>query len=136
MDLKIKNEKEDKVFDRLEIDFVIEDARTTPSRKELKQRISALKNSKEELVSIDFVKQSFGEHIAKGKAFIYSNKERLKRIEPEFLAKREKEAKKAKTSEKPAATALVKGKAEEKSAEEKAEEKPAEEKKEESENKE
>jgi len=127
MDLKIEKEREDKVFGRTEIDFVIEDAKTTPSRKELKQRISALKNSKEELISIDFVRQSFGEHIAKGKAFVYSNEERLKRIEPEFLAKREKEAKKAEASEEPAAEAPAK---------EKAGKKPGKEKKEEPENKE
>jgi len=128
MDLKIENEREDKVFDRIEIDFVVEDARTTPSRKELKQRISALKSSKEELVSIDFVKQSFGEHIAKGRAFIYSSEERLKRVEPEFLAKREVEKKKE-ASEEPAAEAPAEKKAGEEKAEEVKEEKPAEEKK-------
>lgn len=102
MDLCIVKESENKTLERTELAFEVENAVKTPSRQELRKRIAALKNSREELVSIDFVKQCFGEHRAKGKAFVYADIERLKRTEPKYLLEREsKEKKKKEGKEKP-----------------------------------
>jgi ribosomal protein S24E len=89
MDLKITKEKEDKLLKRTEIEFEVDDAEKTPARVELRRRIAALKNAKEELVSIYWERQCFGEHRATGKAFIYSDEGTFKSIEPKFLAERE-----------------------------------------------
>lgn len=127
MDFKIVEEKENKLLGRIEIIFEVENAVKTPSRQELRKRIAALKNSKEELVSIDCIEQCFGEHRAKGKAFVYQDIEKLKRIEPKFLAQRETKKKKEKKEE----SAEKEKKTEEKKeepVEEKGKEEPEEEK--------
>ncbi|MEM0359837.1 MAG: hypothetical protein QXK06_00690 [Candidatus Diapherotrites archaeon] len=89
MDLRIIKEKEDSLLKRTEIDFEIENAQKTPARAELRKRIAALKNAREELVSIYWERQCFGEHKAKGKAFVYSDEGTFKLVEPKFLAERE-----------------------------------------------
>ncbi|MFH1234126.1 MAG: hypothetical protein V1493_00760 [Candidatus Diapherotrites archaeon] len=94
MDLKITREKEDKLLKRTEIEFEVDDAEKTPARVELRRRIAALKNAKEELVSVYWERQCFGEHRATGKAFIYSDEGTFKSIEPKFLAEREIKGKK------------------------------------------
>lgn len=99
MDLKIITEKEDKLLKRTEIEFAVEDATKTPARIELRRRIAALKNAKEELVSIYWERQCFGEHRAVGKAFIYSDEGTFKRVEPKFLAEREVKGGKKKEEE-------------------------------------
>ena len=106
MDFKIVEERDNKVLGRKELSFEVENSKTTPSRKELRKRIAALKNSKEELVSVASVKQCYGEHRAKGLAFVYKDIERLQRIEPGHLIERESKKKKEKKEEaKPAAEA-------------------------------
>jgi len=110
MDFRIVQEKDNKVLGRKEIGFEVENSKTTPSRKELRKRIAALKNSKEELVSVASVKQCYGEHRSTGLAFVYKDIERLQRIEPEYLIKREsKKKKEKKEAPKPAAEAGGKG---------------------------
>lgn len=99
MELKIVKEEENKVLERKEINFKIDGAKATPSRKEIKKRLAALKNSKEELVSIDSIKQAYGEHKAQGKAFIYKNLERLNKIEPTYLKHRGQKKKHTKEKE-------------------------------------
>jgi ribosomal protein S24E len=94
MDLKITKEKEDKLLKRTEIEFEVDDAEKTPARVELRRRIAALKNAKEELISIYWERQCFGEHRATGKAFIYSDEGTFKLVEPKFLAEREIKGKK------------------------------------------
>ena len=99
MELRILKEKDNRVLGRKELAFEVENARTTPSRKELRKRIAALKNSKEELVSVYAAKQCYGQHLVKGTAFVYKDIERLERIEPKYLIERENKEKKEKPAE-------------------------------------
>ena len=100
MDFRIVEEKENRVLGRKEINFEVGDAKNTPSRKEIRKRIAALKNSKEELVSVIRVQQSYGEHRATGLAFVYKDAKTLKQTEPDYLAKRGTKEKKKETGEK------------------------------------
>lgn len=90
MDFRIVEEKENKVLERKEINFEVIDAKITPTRKEIQKRIAALKNSKEELVSVVRVKQEYGKHRVIGLAHVYSNEKSLRKTEPAYIQKREK----------------------------------------------
>ncbi len=97
MDFRIAEEKENKILGRREINFEVCEAKNTPSRKEIRKRIAALKNSKEELVSVVRIQQSYGEHRATGLAFVYKDAKTLKQTEPGYLTKRGTKEKKKET---------------------------------------
>ncbi len=101
MNFKIVKEKENKVLGRKETIFEVTDAKTTPTRKEIRKRIAALKNSREELVSVIRIKQAYGEHRATGLAHVYSNEKALKKAEPDYIPKRESKEKEKKKEEAP-----------------------------------
>jgi len=125
MDFKITEEKENKVMERKEILFEVKDTKVTPSRKEIKKRLAALKNTKEELVSIAKINQVYGARKSTGTAFIYADIETLKKTEPGFLeardGKKKDKEKKEKPAEKPAESEKPKEKKEEPKEEEKKE---------------
>ncbi len=73
MHLEIEKEYKNPLMERTEIDFSISGIEITPSRKEVTKKIAALKNAKEELVVIEFLKQPFGKHSVNGRARIYNS---------------------------------------------------------------
>ncbi len=99
MHLEIEKEYKNPLMERTEIDFSISGIEITPSRKEVTKKIAALKNAKEELVVIEFLKQPFGKHSVNGRARIYNSKERLERVETDYLPKRGKKSKEAEKTE-------------------------------------
>lgn len=93
MELNITNEGYNPALERKEIEFEVNTS-VTPSRKEIKKKLAALKNTEEELVVIKYIKQLFGEHRAVGKAHIYKSAEMLKKVEPRYLLERGKKKEK------------------------------------------
>jgi len=101
MELEITGKKENKTLQRQEVELEIKDVKLTPSRKELRPKIAALLGAKEELTVIEKIEHSFGTREGKIKAYIYENKEAMKKIEPIHLTERDL-GKKKKKEEKPA----------------------------------
>lgn len=82
MEIKKINEKEYPLLDRKEVLVkVISPNTPTPSRNDLRKGIAKLFKSKEEMISINKVKQGFGGTEVLVTARIYSNLETLKKIE-------------------------------------------------------
>ncbi len=128
MKLETAGEKENKIMHRRELLYKVVDSKVTPSRKELKEKIAAMANAKQETVVIESIEHSFGERDSVVKVHVYDSVESLKKIVPKYLVTRDTGKKKGEAEAKPA----EKKEAEEKPAAEKPakKEKPAEEKKE------
>lgn len=120
MKVNIVSKQKNRLLHREEIEFEINKAKTTPSRKELREQIAAICNADSELVIVDDIKHSFGTDYVSGKSRIYESKEDLSRIELAYKVKRH--AKKKKEDAKPEEKAKEAEPAEDKK-EEKAEEK-------------
>ena len=88
MELEITGEKENKALQRKEVEFKTKGSSTSPSRKELKPKIAALLNSKEELVAIEKIAHPFGERESTITVNVYESKEALKKAGAEYLANR------------------------------------------------
>ncbi len=101
MDLEIVTQKENKVLQRQQIVLKAKDGKLTPSRKELRPKIAAMLNAKEELTVIKKIQHSFGKREALIEANVYENEEALKRAEQKHLIERDSGKKKEKGKEKP-----------------------------------
>jgi len=134
MKLETAGEKENKIMHRRELLYKVVDSKVTPSRKELREKIAAMANAKQETVVIESIEHSFGERDSIVKVHVYDSVESLKKIVPKYLVTRDIGKKKAEAEAKPAEKkdAEEKQVKEEKPAAEKPakKEKPAEEKKE------
>ena len=109
MNVKILTQTKNDVLKRSEITFEGHDFKVTPSRNELKAKISALLNKDEKLVVVGEINQKFGNQMVKGSARIYEDDAHLKKVElPKPLKKNlgidVKAEKKKKQEAKPAAT--------------------------------
>lgn len=99
MELNITKEDYNPVLERKELEFEVS-ANVTPSREEIKKKLAALKNAKDELIVIKYIKHLFGEHRAVGKAHIYKSAEMLKKVEPKYLLERGKKKEKEASQDK------------------------------------
>ncbi|MFH1240556.1 MAG: 30S ribosomal protein S24e [Candidatus Diapherotrites archaeon] len=126
MKVNIVSKQKNPLLHREEIEFEINKAKTTPSRKELREQIAALCNADSELVIIDDVRHSFGTDYVRGKSRVYESKEGLSKSELAYKVKRHSEKKKE-VKEEPS---KPKAGTEKKSEEKKEDAKPAEDKKE------
>ncbi len=101
MKLNITSEKDNKLFNRKELSFEIEqEGSATPSRKEildlLKVKISG------EFIVIRKIESIFGSDKSKVVAHIYKNEADMKKNEPAHLVKRDTKAPKEKKAAEPA----------------------------------
>ena len=112
MKVNIVSKQKNPLLHREEIEFEINKAKTTPSRKELREQIAAMCNADSELVIVDDIKHSFGTDYVSGKSRIYESKEDLSKIELTYKVKRHSEKKKE--AKEKAAKAGTEEKAEEK----------------------
>ena len=82
-DIEILEEKKNPLIDRTEIKFRIEHFGSgTPNRMEVKKKIAALKNAKENLTIIRNIKTHFGSSHDIGQVNIYENAKELQYFEP------------------------------------------------------
>ena len=125
MDVKILNQKENKLFHRKELQVRVE-SESTAKRDDLVGKLAALLNVDKNVVVVDSIYQGFGSHKANSYVKVYESAEHLQKTEPKKKEKQVKEGAAPAAAEKKEAP-----KAEEKKPEAKNEEKPAEAKKEE-----
>jgi len=103
MDISINEKTENPLLKRTEVRFTVEFEGSTPSRKEVREKLCTLLKSSPELTVIREMKQGFGSKKLLGIARVYSDAEAAK-IEHKHILAREKgeKAKKEKKEEKKA----------------------------------
>jgi ribosomal protein S24E len=102
MQLEIARQRENKTLKRTEVEFKANDLKVVPSRKELKPKIAAMLNAKEELLVITKIGHSFGSRDITVEANVYQDAEALKNAEAKHLLERGFGKKKKEEAEKPA----------------------------------
>lgn len=89
MDLKIVSQEKNPFLQRQEIRFET-DAEKTPSRKDVRAKLAALTNSKEDQILVKEIKNRFGSKHFSGHAFVYSGKDQVRKMHKFFALKRDK----------------------------------------------
>lgn len=98
MELKIISKSEQPLLSRVEYSIDVAFDKATPSKWDLRKKISAELNIDEKLIVVKKISTEFGEVKARATAYSYFSEEDLKNIEPK--PKEKKDAKKE--AEKPA----------------------------------
>ena len=90
MEVKILTKKENPILKRKEVKFSVEHGPQgkTPGRLEVKKSLAAELKTNEDLVFIKKMRTMTGTNTAIGIANTYETKEQAKRIEPEYIIKR------------------------------------------------
>jgi len=90
MKVKIVSAKENPLLKRKEVNFKVEqDTREkTPTRVEVKKALAAELKTSEELVFVEKMQTLTGTNVAAGAANAYETMEQARRIEPEYIVKR------------------------------------------------
>ncbi len=88
MEIEIISKKDNQLFNRKEIEFLVKGIGPTPSRKELRQKIAALMNADEKTMVIDVLETIYGSSDIKGVARIYKNRKDLDALELSHIIER------------------------------------------------
>jgi len=90
MKVKIVSAKENPLLKRKEVNFTVEQGtrEKTPPRAEVKKALAAELKTSEELVFVEKMQTLTGTNVAAGTANTYETMEQAKRIEPEYIVKR------------------------------------------------
>ncbi len=83
MELTVKSEKENPLFDRKEVTVQLDPVKTTPSRKDVLEALAKKFGHKETIV-IDKITHHFGRKNVQVSAKIYSKAETMKQTEPAY----------------------------------------------------
>lgn len=95
MDIDIKDQKENSLLNRTEIQFdCIYQGEATPKVLDVKNKLVAMLNAEKELLVVDQIKPIFGEGRANGYAKLYDSKESLTDIETKHVIEKNKEPQK------------------------------------------
>jgi small subunit ribosomal protein S24e len=87
MDLKIVDKKENKLFNRREVIAEVHE-KTIPSKQQVRDKLSALLNTKPESIAVTTTKSKFGSPKAQIFARVYDTPEELKKLEPKYVRER------------------------------------------------
>src|SRR3989344_7404003 len=90
MDVKILNQKENKLLHRKELQVRVE-SESTAKRDDLVGKLAALLNVDKNTVVVDSIYQSFGSHKANSYVKVYESAEHLQKTEPKKKEKKGKE---------------------------------------------
>ena len=104
MEIEILRERENKPLARKEVDFRVDHAGAgTPSRADIRAKIAAQLDAPKDNVVIRNLDTKFGAGITEGSARIYSDSDKIKRIELDHIVARHKSEEKPekKSEEKP-----------------------------------
>src|SRR3989338_610414 len=88
MKMEIKNEKENKLMERKELEVEFIGFTKTPTRKEVLKEVAGKKGVKEELIIIETINQVFGQKKANAIIRVYKERKQLERFEHKHLIKR------------------------------------------------
>ncbi len=94
MKVQLLNSKKNRALNREELELEVTESKTTPSRKELVERIAETAGTKPELIVIQKIEQPFGSHTNRVSARAYENRETLEKTESKHLIGRDKGEKK------------------------------------------
>ena len=102
MEVKIVSKKDNSLLKRKEVYFKLDHGQTgsTPQRLEVKKAVATELKTNSDLVFIKRLKTKTGTHLADGVANVYDTLEQAKRIEPEYIIKRNIPPEKPKEEEK------------------------------------
>ncbi|HLC92833.1 MAG TPA: 30S ribosomal protein S24e [archaeon] len=88
MKVDITDKRENSILQRQEITFTVKEAGTTPSRKELREKIAALLGADEKSLVVDVLKTGYGTTQVSGKARVYKSEKELRRLETKPMVER------------------------------------------------
>ncbi len=94
MEAKITKTNENKLFSRQEVSAAISFGKSTPTRKEMRELVSAKIGANPETVILRAVKSKFGTREVNAVFHIYATKEKMAEAEPYYLLVRDGMAKK------------------------------------------
>lgn len=96
MDIKIISKVENKVLDRIEVDFSLGYGGGSPSREEIRKELAGKLDVDEKLLVLDIFRQSAGKASGNGYAKVYKSKEAMEKVERKHILKRNFEKKERK----------------------------------------
>jgi small subunit ribosomal protein S24e len=101
MEIKIISEKENPLLKRKEVYFQVEHSQTgnTPPRLEVRKAVATALKKDADLVFVKKIETKTGTHTAVGLVNVYDSVEQAKRIEPEYIVKRNVPPEKPKEAE-------------------------------------
>ena len=102
MNLKITEEKQNKLLSRKEITAEMTHEGPTPGYAAMKKALAKELKADESLIAIQHIYPYFGEPKVRIIANIYDNKDKMEELEPEPVEKKKPAAEKKKKAEKPA----------------------------------
>jgi small subunit ribosomal protein S24e len=89
MEIKIVDQRENPILDRLEVRFLVSHPNApTPRRSEVRDRLASQLQADPRLVVIEKMASLHGKGETSGIARIYKSEDRLKTLEPPYLLKR------------------------------------------------
>jgi len=93
MKMHIVGEKEDKLLHRKEVLLKADYERQTPTKDEINKELINVLKASSEVIKLDVVKQKYGERSADIIAYVYKDKESLKKVEVKNKKVKKKEVK-------------------------------------------
>ena len=93
MKMHIVEEKEDKLLHRKEVLLKADYEKQTPTKDEINKELINVLKSNAEVIKLDVVKQRYGERSADVIAYVYKDKESLKKVEIKNKKLKKKETK-------------------------------------------
>ena len=88
MEIEILEDRKNDLLSRREIKFRIATDGATPSRKEVRKKLLALLDTKDDLLVLDRMETIFGKREVLGYAKVYESPEKVKEIELEHIIER------------------------------------------------
>ena len=90
MELLIEKQRDNPLLKRKEVYFRVkyEDTKVTPSRQEVREKLSGLLNATQDRLVIRWMKPEFGKMEAEGYALIYETPDDMKAVEEDYVLKR------------------------------------------------
>src|SRR3989344_7123158 len=88
MKIDITQKKDNPSLERKEIAFIVREAKATPSRKELREKIAAQVNVDEKKMVVDVLATSYGSTEITGLVRVYNDQKTLKRTELPYIITR------------------------------------------------
>ncbi|MEK6942294.1 MAG: hypothetical protein AABW85_05545 [archaeon] len=88
MDVSIGSKEKNRFLKMDEIKFEVAGMQSMPKRKEIREKLAALTNSKEEMVIVKSIRHKFGSHVLSGTARIYDSKQSMEKTEPKYMLER------------------------------------------------
>ena len=88
MDVSIISREKNRFLKMDEIKFEVAGEQSMPKRKDIREKLAALTNSKEEVVIVKSIGHKFGSSIRSGTARVYDSRQAMEKTEPKYMLER------------------------------------------------